>query len=281
MDKEDVEEFIAENLHELAWRNDYPVNERAGVWCFLNGMRNAGFVVDIKQEPYHIFDTFQFNGKIWETNASLSIVEVAEGWKQAPRASPQSFYQSMYKAIDRMQEQVKRDFPETPNLPGFYRLPNDISKALCNERCDKAHKSLKFMEKHFLEYFTKYQEGFLAKIGNASSQLNQPAILPALFREGIINLERMNFALQSWRDSGSGLSSTDRTIAFLREGIPFEEPEVISEDNVYGYIWGNYLLSLARAKRYEVGNYSTDETTYGMLEIACDRGWDVLERARV
>jgi hypothetical protein len=281
MDKEDIEEFITENLHELAWRNDYALNERTGTWCFLNAMREAGFMVDMKREPYRLFDTFHHNGIIWEMDASLSIQDIAVGWKQAPRSSPQSFYNSMYKVIDTMQEQVKRSFPEVPGLRGFYRVPNDISNAMCKERSAKAHKALKFMEKHFLEYFQRYQEDFLTGLEEISQDISPPKILNELFRQDIIDLEKINEALVKWREAESGLSATDRTIAFLKHGMPLQDPEIISESDIWGYIWGNYLLKLANIKGYKFREYNISDTEYGILEKACDIGWQILERNRV
>jgi len=70
-------------------------------------------------------------------------------------------------------------------------------------------------------------------------------------------------------------------VAFLKDGKPLDEDFVIGESGALDYVWGCFLLKLAKLKGYEVKEYELDETSYGMLEIACERGWSILEELRI
>lgn len=280
MDHQDLDEFIAENLHELAWHKNLPINEGIAGWCFLNGLKEAGFNVDFKESQFRIFYVFQHEGTSYELNTVLSRDEVMEGWKNHPRASPSSLYDSIYLAIDRMQTQIKGEYPNRNPVS------LELSDALCEDRRKKAHGALKIMEKHFLEFFGKYQEGILTPVGKPSGRVHPPLILPMLIDSGKIDLDRINEGIRKYKfeEPENGLrvrfSSERSTISFLRDGKQLDEDYVVSESNAFDYIWASYLLRLAKMKGYPLKEYDLDETDFGMLEITCERGWMVLEELR-
>ena len=279
MDKQEIEYFIAENLNELAWRNNYPINENAGVWCFLNGLQRAGFIVDINHQPFKIFDTFRHKKKTWEISTSISIEEIVEGLGQAPKASPLSFYKSVFQVIDQMQLQVKASFPESSGIRGYPEVPIDVSEALSLDRKIKGNSASKLMGDSFRDYFAKYQEGFLLRMGNHSSEIHAPIILPVLFKTGVINLERINQALVRNQRPGTSDANVETTISFLRNDEASDTHSVITESKVYGYIFGNYLLKLANLKNYALREYR-GQGRFGILEKACDIGWNILDKAQ-
>ncbi|MBW2968782.1 hypothetical protein KY314_01555, partial [Candidatus Woesearchaeota archaeon] len=51
MDKKDLEKFISYELHELCWRNKYPIDENIAVWSFLNALENNNFKINKKKDP--------------------------------------------------------------------------------------------------------------------------------------------------------------------------------------------------------------------------------------
>lgn len=272
MDRNDLNEFISYNLHELAWEKDYPLNENLAIWSFLNGMREAEFGINLKSNNLKVFYTFNHNGKYYELTTRISQKEILEGWKRHPKSSPQSLYDSIYLTIDRLQNQIKNKYPK-------WKVPNNLSDALFKDRADKGHSARKAMEKYFLEYFEKYQEGVLASL-NGDEQSYEPKILDKLIDSKIINLDRINEALRisQFKEYGPvGLVNTSSTIKFLLDNEPLEEPFTISNSRVLDYIWGSYLLELAKLKGYTLKKCSLEETDYGMLEIACEEGWSILE----
>jgi len=284
MDLEYINEFIAENLHELAWHKDYPVVPEVGTWCWINGMKEAGFIIDDRGDPIRVGDTLEPPGERWELSATISREEILRGWNQNPRASPKELYNSMYLVIDRMHKRIEGKFPK-------WKVPLGLSDAIFRERTGKAHQARKLMEKNFLEYFEKYQEGVLSFLGSYNSRLHNPKILNELLNRDIINLDRINEALAKTQFKDVFLTNTEDTIAVLMESETIEDGGYATGDNggVFGYrgvsrlgaedfIWGSFLLELAKAKGYPVREYEP-EGRFGMLEIACDQGWNILESA--
>lgn len=272
MDIDDLNEFLAENLYELAWRKNYPLVPTIGVDCFLQAMDESGFIVDKRCRPFRIFDSFDHQGRVWTTSAPMSEQEIVSGWNQRPRASPGAIYDSIYATIDKMQEQIKGDFPE-------WRVPYDLNNALFNDRSDKGHSALRRMEANLKEYFSRYQEGALARVGGSDPQLHSPLILPSLIERDLISLDRINQALSEF---GEGcFTSVWDTIEFLKNGRwPGNLGMAISGGKIEDYIWGTYLLELARLKNYPVKDYESDKTGISVLETACDIGWSILDRVR-
>lgn len=288
MDIRDINEFISYNLHELAWHKNYPVIPEVGIWCWINGMKEAGFIIDYKKEPIRVGDTLELPGERWELSAAISTEEILRGWNNYPRASPKALYNAMYIVIDRMHETIEEKFPK-------WKVPRELSNAIGYARNDKAHKSLKLMEKHFLEYFENYQEGFLSFLGSYNSQLHNPRILNDLLNRDIINLDRINKALAETLFEDAICTNVEDTISVLKESEAIEDRGYVvdknggvfgyrgvSESGVYDFIWGSFLLELAKAKGYSLRKYSREDYgRFGMLEVACDLGWFVLEDAKM
>lgn len=288
MDKEDLEEFISYNLYELAWRKDYPLVPEVGIWCWINAMQETGFNLDFKRDPIRVGDVLELPGRRWELSTTVSREEILKGWSNNPRASPKALYHSMYLAIDRMQEQVREKFPK-------WKVPLELSNALSYDRVNKADKALKLMENHFLEYFQRYHEGVFSYLGSYNTQLHEPRILNNLIRKDIINLDRINNAVACSQFEGRLLTNIEDTIAFLRESETIEDGGYvtdeqgcsfgyrgISQSDVEDYVWGNFLLELAKVKGYSVKEYGEEDYgRFGMLEIACDLGWNLLKRIYV
>ena len=66
-------------------------------------------------------------------------------------------------------------------------------------------------------------------------------------------------------------------ISLYGDGVPLEEDMVVSESEVWDYVWAVYLLKLAEIKNYPIKEYELEDSDFGMLEIACERGWNILE----
>lgn len=280
MDRQYLDDFIADNLHELARHKKLPINEGVAGWCFLNGLREAGFGVDFKQGQFKVFYVFQHDSDSYELDTVLSSDEVMDGWKHNRRACPSTLCDSIYLAIDRMQEQIMGV------CPNWKPIPRELREALFMDRRKKGHEALKFMEKYFLEFFGKYHEGILTPVGKPSGRVHPPLILPMLVDSGAINLGRINEAVRKYHfeepenELRVRFSSERSTISFLRDGKQLDEGYVVSESNALDYVWAAYLLRLAKMKGYPLKEYDLEDTDFGMLEITCERGWMVLEELR-
>lgn len=288
MNLEDINNFISENLHELAWHKDYPLVEEAGLWSWINGMQESGFILDLRQDPIRIGDTLELPRERWELSTKISKEEILRGWGHNPRASPKALCNSMYLVIDRLQEHIKEKFQK-------WKVPRELSNALERDRTDKAHKALELMENHFLKYFQEYHEGVFSFLGSYNSQLHRPRILNDLLRRDIINLDRINGAVAHTQFEGILHTNIEDTIAVLKESEPIEDGGYVTdnEGGVFGYrgvsqsgvedyIWGSFLLELAKAKGYPLREYGgEDYGRFGMLEIAFDLGWNVLDNAAI
>ena len=288
MNIDDLTEFISWNLHELAWRKDFSIVPSVGVWCWINGMQEAGFKIDSSKDPINIVDTLEMPGKRWELSTTIAREEILTSWKQNPKASPKALYNAMYLVIDKMHKSIEEKYPK-------YQVPRELSNAMCLDRANKAHKARELMEKHLLEYFEQYHEGVLANIGYPNPQLHPARILKSLIKRDLINFDRINNALAYTQFEGCLLTNITDTIGVLKEGEPIEDGgEIVGEGNLdYGYrgvsksgaedyFWGTYLLELAKVKGYKVKEYGSEESNrFGVLEVACNLGWNILEHQRV
>lgn len=274
MDREDLNEFIGYNLHELAWRKDYPLNKGIAGWGIINGLKKTGFNVVSVKDKYRIFRVFNYGKKNYSLAIDISNKELLAGWNQNPEASPRALYNSIYNIIDKFDDQVKSHFPK-------WKVPRDLSEYLFNQRRFLAVRARKAMEESFLEYFNKYQEGVLAPLNGKEINKLKPKILDELIDSEIIDLERINQAITDFQFKGSGFGNSYSTVAFLKDGKPLDEDFVIGESRVLDYVWGGFLLKLAKLKGYGIKEYELDETFYGMLEIACERGWGILKELRI
>lgn len=276
MDKQELNEFISYNLHELAWKKNYPLNEEMSIWCFLEGLRKTGFLVNLHSDNFNIFNIFKFNRRNYELSTQISRKEISEGWGRYPKSSPQSLYDSICLVIDRLQDNLKNKYSS-------WKVPTDLANALFDDRQTKYKKARVMMEKHFLEFFEKYHEGVLASL-NGNEQSYEPKILDKLIDSKIINLDRINEALRisQFGETGSRthFSSACSTVKFLRYGEELDEDFLITQSNVEDYVWGSYLLELSKLKGYPMKKYDFSKNSYGMLEIACDKGWNILETLR-
>lgn len=288
MDKEDLNDFISHNLHELTWKHDYPINPNVLTWCFLEGMIGAGFKIDTKKDFFRIFDIFESSEEIYELNTKISQKDILLGWgtpsDEIIKASPRNAYFAMYHVIDLMQETIKEKFCER-------KIPKELSDDLFIYRPNKAHEVLKIFEENLLEYFEKNHEGILTPLGLEFTEITKPKILENLISKDIINFDRINQAIAYTRFEGCVLSNIEDTISFLGHNKVIEDGgyveinsslgngyKGITENGVYNYVWGVYLLELAKMKNYSIRKYDLEDTEYGILEFSCDVGWNILNR---
>ena len=271
MDRQHLDDFISYELRELAWRFKLPINESVAQWCFLDSLKKAGFRVNLHRDPYQVFDVFEHAGEIHSLSAEISGEEILNGWPQQKRATPSALYDSAYIVIDRMQERFRL------GKKSYSPFPYDLADPLFDDRGEKGRKVRDFLDASLLDLFEKYQEGLLVPFKNLRAPVHGPIILDQLMVSDVINLKRINEAIRKWehRESEGFLGSNYATIAFLKDGEPLDDNHVVSRSNVDDYVWGNYLLELVKLKGYPIKDYKGEEET--MLEVACDRGWNILD----
>jgi len=278
IDKKDLELFIAFELHELAWRYKYPISENIALWSVINALQDNGFKANFKKDPLEVFYVFSQEDEQYELSASISRLEILKGWKLSPKASLTSLYNSCYLIIDRLQENIKGVYPE------YKHISNAFHDTLEKERSKKGTDLRKSMEGVVLSYFEKYFEQVFQPSSIDYDAPFESGILNDLIESDMINLDRINEAITSSKvkmdNSEFGmLTNAYFSIRFLKDRIPPPSNHVISESNIFDYVWGIFLLKLAKLKGYKVKQYNEDdfEENGGMLEIAYDSGWDILE----
>jgi len=126
-------------------------------------------------------------------------------------------------------------------------------------------------------------------LGVLEYKIQKPKILDHLIEMDLLNFQRIEDATVISKHKGAMLTNIEDTIAFLRDD-EFQGEEMvnlggkfggefyrgISEGNVKDYLWGIYLLKLARMKNYLIIGHDFEDATYGALEFAVDRGWGIL-----
>jgi len=276
MDKKDLEKFISYELHELCWRNKYPIDENIAVWSFLNALENNNFKINKKKDPFEIFYVVSCDNKHHELSAPISIKEILEGWKRTPKASLNALYDSIYLVIDRLQENIIGVFPYRKNIS------EEMSDILDKERNVKGKIIRESMEKEMLFYFEKYQEDVLKPSDIDYKSPFHSGILNNLIKSDIISLDRINEAIYtSYTKMGEDVlhfTNAYFSINFLKKGIIPPDDHIISEANVLDYVWAVYLLKLANLKNYEI-KYTKEDFKEDdcILQRAYELGWDILE----
>ncbi|MCX6748636.1 MAG: hypothetical protein NT076_03445 [Candidatus Pacearchaeota archaeon] len=284
MNLEELNEFVADNLHELSWKKEYPLHPAVGTWAFINGMQEAGFrVAFLPEKRFRIGCVEDYGGNIYNMLTEVSQAEILRGWQHSVALSPRALYDSICETIDRMHEATF--------WPGKQlwerKLSVDLSNELCRHRTLKSHEAREKMEAHLLAYFRKHHEHVLVGTGGKIADLREPKILPQLISSGKFSLDDMadckemeRFvdvyrtddeaeALHGGRVAPGVYALVNRNWKDLAKGNPTFFP---SQGTFEDYLWGLYLKELAKSKKYPL-----QWEGEGTLLKFCECGWDNLK----
>ncbi|MFC1696921.1 hypothetical protein ACFL1H_01185 [Nanoarchaeota archaeon] len=277
-------DFIGHNLHELAWRNDLPLNPSIAIWSFLEAFADNGFKFSIKDnyvtfEYKYLFTGYdeyndKFEGHICEFDdfiTKISIDKILTGWDRFPKGNPKSLYDSIHIIFDDIKEYIiKRNGIEDTLA---YWNNKDISAKdkiklaeWSNVRNNYPRKIRQTMEDHLVQYFNKYHEHMFIPLSHTIPKLEEPK----LFHKA---LER--FPMKLYLDAkNNNLAPGGPCSEYILEIDPEEYDETYhpSESGMLDYFWGIYLDELVKEKGYPL--YYPADNNDEQLKRLIANGWN-------
>ena len=83
----ELHNLVGEELHELAWVSDYPINSEIGLWGFFEAFNNHNFKVNLndsaKEAQFILKNPFEKSPRFLE--CVLNYNQILEGWRNHPQ----------------------------------------------------------------------------------------------------------------------------------------------------------------------------------------------------
>lgn len=265
MNKQDLNDFVAHNLYELAWRKNCPVNPGVGLWSFSAAMKAVKISHDISTDPVEFHFTHILGDEAVELATTLPRAKILEGWGWNPPASPRAIYDSIYGVYDRMHDRFdSRDRDKQARRSHVWEDRNLICRS-----------AREVMEKVLATYFDKYHENALEDVREQkSSGPKPPQILNQVLETDFdIELIQQCHIWQSERESSMGPVAEYLEMNGWREH--YDENYFPSVSTCLDYLWALVLERLIKSKGYPLQHkfQSRDE----LIERLCISGWDTIK----
>lgn len=246
--------FVGRELHELSWRNNYPINPALGLWAFFEAFRGRGIEVvtdSVKRVArFNVLADVRRGEELLSTD--LTFDEIRKGWNHCPPGCMRSFYDSMYLIFDRIGEQLK-----DPNKPCAFTKPQNVWDEVRNAVPRQLRQR---MEEIILPYFHEYHEHMLIPVGGKVPELVKPVLFYKVLKHFPLDVMR-NAEIRDREHQGVRCGPCPETLVDMDE-LDFDEDYHPSSHTMDSYFWGIYLNALAKEKGYPL--MSKD---YGLREV--------------
>ncbi|MEK6906561.1 MAG: hypothetical protein AABW81_02995 [Nanoarchaeota archaeon] len=240
--------FIGRELHELAWSCDYPINPHISLWCFIQSFKDNHFDLKVndKKREVELESLFHLkDGDIRFLKTTISYEDILSGWKNHPKYSPQSFYDSIYLVYNNLEELFL-------NKDSYEEVQNWFLK-----RSTETKEIRKTMEEYLLPYFTEHHEHMLIPLSGKIPELKEPVIFKRVID---------NFPMEVFRKSILNSSLNNCSVGPCAEEIPRLDLDkdlninkyYPSESAMTDYFFGRYLFELSKEKGYKLWHNSKD-----------------------
>ncbi len=261
--EQELHDFVGRELHELAWKNNYPLHEDVALDAFFESFRRSGAFVQTANGEARITLLKKLNGHYNCLETNISFDDILDGWKHQPRGSPKELYNAMYSVYDRIGEELdKKDKDEWEKLRHIE--PRGIREK---------------METGLLEYFAKHHEHVLVPASREKTIFSKaPKIIGDVLADFPLNLYQY-----------SEIRVCDKQEAHLTPCAPtlfdidlddfdeFDENYYPSESCVTEFFWGHYLFRLAKEKGYPLVDPTKNslKTLVANMENALKQGREI------
>jgi len=179
---EDLSELLAEELLELCWHNDLPLEDSIGLYSFSEAFRDHGFKIDYLKNGFNFSFGYAWNSKSKLFLASDSIErtfeEIKKGWTRTTISSPSSFYDSICEVLDKLGEKYFNKFPQ--EMPREQKI--ELRNYYYCYRNDQSKEIRRKMEEYLLGYFKEYHENVI-KPSKGEGKLESSKILNKVLNE--------------------------------------------------------------------------------------------------
>lgn len=257
----ELKDYVGEQLHEVAWRNAFPIHSGIGLDALLQGFKDTHFLVDADDARKSATFTFLFNDEAYAT--TLSYEELLRGWvDNKPPASIGALHNSVYLVHDRIGDAV-RDSTKDPH-PNYkwYELRHSHGRQVRDA-----------LERNLRPSFLKHHEHLFLPL--ARDDTVSPA--PELGEPELINKIMAKFPFHLYARAHQRELEVDRVrcgpcAEYIDEyhEDDFDNDYMPSTDSWKQYLIGNYLARFSKLKGYP--EYYGDETEKGRKRTFIVRG---------
>jgi hypothetical protein len=253
----DLKNLVSDELVEVAWDADYPLNQGVGLWSFFNGLKKGGFFIDVNhgEKRAEFFLRREVLGKLYEFHSQMTFDQISRGWGMRPKGSAKCLYDSIC---------VVHDLMERGKFPRDDRSRDNLDKRSdwANFRTSNSRRIRKLMEDEMKIYFIKYQEHLFIPVSGSIPQLSEPRLVYRvmesfpLFAFDIADTMRdARFIVEESDGSkfGRGVVLTPCAETILEYGFDWESynPSYYpSESTLIDLFLGRYLHRFSQIKGY-------------------------------
>ena len=228
--EQELYDIVSNELHEIAWHKNYPLHPNVAVWCFLEGFRDRGAVVEMGKDAVRLTIPLVFGDTVHSFQTERNIESVLRGWKRFPRGSPKALYDSIYDVHDEFLKGQPYDNRESYNF-----------------RRGNSTETRRSMERHLLTFFERYHEHVLMPISGEILVLREPQIFQHVLDAYPLDLLRSAQVMDSF---ASEVRCTPCPETLLEIDWEFDEEYHPSSAVMVDFFFGHYLEKLAREKGY-------------------------------
>lgn len=243
--EEELYNFIGQELHELAWHNEYPINSSLGLLGFFEAFEKHNFEVNFndekKEAKFVLKSPFENFPKFLET--TLSYEQILIGWKNHPKSSPHSFYDSIcivYDNLGLLMENTTKENIEKINQWFYYR----------NSETRKVRQK---MENVWLPFFIEHQDNMFFPVNGNAPELENPKIFYEVIKEFPMNIYKQSVIASLFSDDPESIRISPCAEHLLEIDLnkDLEIGEYYpSKSTMVEFFWGKYLDKFSEEKGY-------------------------------
>ncbi|MEK6839872.1 MAG: hypothetical protein AABX72_02950 [Nanoarchaeota archaeon] len=237
-------DFIGRELHELAWKQRYPIHPNVALWSFFEAARHNDFGVIFNDQEAQLSFSRVLQGHTYFLHTTMSFDDILRGWGNYPPGCAFELYNSMYNIYDRIGKE----------------LPLHVLEAWDELRNNEPRIMRGFMEDELLIFSARYHEHLLLPATGKPQPLAEPHIIYDILRE---------FPLELYREAdayalGEGCfgSPTAETLYDILGEEQFDMQYHPSESCLTELFWAQYLARLAQEKGYAFTIPAQDPVRY-------------------
>jgi len=224
--------FVGRELHELAWRCNYPVHESVALYSFLEAFRANGALVQTQDKEAKITFLRELNNHPRCLDEIVSFHNIINGWGHTSPGSPRELYNSIYIIYDKMAKQVHSNEENE-----WDDIRNSEPRVIRRK-----------MEDKLMEYFNRYHEHVLLHVdGKQRPFEREPKIIHEVLSDFPLYLYQHS-EIRSCESDRSHLTPCAETLLDIE--WDFDESYYPSESCVTEFFWGHYLHQLVKEKGY-------------------------------
>jgi hypothetical protein len=225
---------VTTELYVMALKCQYPIHPAIGLWGFFEAFRNQGIIVaNNEKEKSASFNLLTAMDGFKMVTAKTGHDSILNGWKNHPKSSLNSLYDSICEVYDLMGKRIKDD--EDRNKWAYFR---DTQSREVNKK----------MQEIIRPYFARHQEHMLVPVYGKLPELKKPILFEKVLEDFPMDMLK-NARLSDFHNDRIGYHQCHE-FADETSIEEFYEGQNLSEAEMTDYFVGKYLLALSKEKGY-------------------------------